>query len=266
MRSAFATWVVAFAATTFMVACQSSDPMSSDRALDLAKKGGTGANPGPNALAVLSGGFISTVRSGVLRVSGSTASFETPFGAPIPIALNVDTNGGAVGPNQILLQQQVFWPDCVWNTDVGRFIAPPAIQDPVGLQQAKDFWNLVLTTHRSQRLRHFFAYVDLGANGQPSWEHQALTRWFTWNGPDKYMWEIEAGGESNLSLIQPVGSWTGGSLTITGGVIRLTRTYCGRDPKPEGCKPSRGKGARPTVACRNDDTAFPGVEFVTTIQ
>jgi hypothetical protein len=46
----------------------------------------------------------------------------------------------------------------------------------------------------------------------------------------------------------------------------MTRTYCGRDPKPEGCKPSRGKGARPTVACRNDDTAFPEVAFVTAIQ
>jgi hypothetical protein len=266
MRPASATRALAFAVTIFMVACQGSDLTSPDRGIDLARKGGTGANPGPNALAVLSGGFVSTARPGVLRVSGSTASFETPFGAPIPIALSVDTNGGAVGPNQIPLQQQVFWPDCVWNTDVGRFVAPPAIQDPVGLQQAKDFWNLVLTTYRAQRLRHIFVYVDLGANGRTSWEHQALTRWFTWNGADKYMWEIEAGGESNLSLIQPVGSWNGGSLTITRGVIRLTRTYCGRDPKPEGCKPSRGKGARPTVVCRNDDTAFPGVEFVTTIQ
>jgi hypothetical protein len=81
------------------------------------------------------------------------------------------------------------------------------------------------------------------------------------------MWEIEAGGESNLSLIQPVGSWDGQKFTISRGVIRMTRTYCGKDPNPEGCKPSRGKGARPTVACRNDGTAFrPGAKFVTTIQ
>ncbi len=258
--------VLALALTTFVVACQGSDPTSPDRGLDLSNKSGTGANPGPNAHAILSGGFLSTSRPGVLRVSGRTASFETPFGAPIPIALNVDTDGGGLGPNQIPLQSQVFWPDCVWNTDVGRFIAPPASQDPVGLQKARDFWNLVLTTYRAQRQRHFFVYVDRGANGQPSWEHQALTRWFTRSGADKYMWEIEAGGESNLSLIQPVGSWNGSSLRISGGILRLTRTYCGKDPNPEGCRPARGKGNRPTVVCRNDDTAFPGVEFVTTIQ
>jgi hypothetical protein len=265
MRPVFAFCALAIAATTIMVACEGADITSPFRKLDPAGKG-TGANPGPNANAVLSGGFVSTARPGVLRVSGSTASFETPFGAPIPITLNVDTDGGALGPNQIPLDNQIFWPDCVWNTDVGKFIAPPAAQDPAGLQRAKDFWDLVLTTYRAQRLRHFFVYVDLGANGQRSWNHQALTRWFTWVGADKYMWEIEAGGESNLSLIQPIGSWNGSSLKITDGVIRLTRSYCGKDPNPEGCRPARGKGHRPTVVCRNDDTAFEGVDFVTTIQ
>lgn len=265
MRPVSALCALALAATTFMVGCEGSGITSPARELDLAGKG-TGANPGPNANAVLSGGFVSTARPGVLRVSGSTASFETPFGAPIPITLNVDTDGGAVGSNQIPLSGNVNWPDCVWNTDVGKFIAPPAPQDPVGLQNAKNFWDLVLATYRAQRLRHFFVYVDLGANGQESWNHQALTRWFTWVGADKYMWEVEAGGESNLSLIQPRGTWNGQSLRITDGIIRLTRSYCGKDPNPEGCRPARGKGNRPTAVCRNDDPAFPGVDFITTVQ
>ena len=112
MRPVSALCALVLASTTFMVGCEGSGITSPSRELDPAGKG-TGANPGPNATAVLSGGFLSTARSGVLRVSGSTASFETPFGAPIPITLNVDTDGGAVGPNQIPLSGQVFWPDCV---------------------------------------------------------------------------------------------------------------------------------------------------------
>jgi hypothetical protein len=265
MNRTSVAFVLALALTTFMVACQGSD-ITAPRSLELAGKKGTGANPGPNATAILSGGLISTARPGRLSVSGSTASFETPFGSQIPITVNVDPDGGPVGLNQIPKSGQVNWPDCVWNTHVGTFIAPPATQDPVGLQSAKTFWDLVLTSGGPERPRLFFAYVDLGANGRTSWNHQALTRWFTWVGADKYMWEIEAGGESNLSLIQPVGSWDGQKLTISGGVIRLTRTYCGKDPNPEGCRPSRGKDTRPTVVCRNDDTAFPGADFVTTVQ
>jgi hypothetical protein len=265
MRPVIALCSLALAATTFMVSCQGADITSPTREVDLAGKG-TGANPGPNATAVLSGGLVSAERAGVLRVSGSVASFETPFGAPIPITVSVDTDGLPIGQNQIPLSGQVFWPDCVWNSHVGPFVGSAGGQDPVGLQNAKNFWDLLLTTYRAERSRHFFVYVDLGANGQQSWNHQALTRWFTWVGPDKYMWEIEAGGESNLSLIRPVGSWSGNSLTISGGIIRLTRTYCGKDPNPEGCRPGKGKDTRPTVVCRNDDTAFPGVDFVTTIQ
>jgi hypothetical protein len=265
MRSVSALFALSFAVATLMVACDGADIMSPSRGLDLAGRG-TGANPGPNATAVLSGGLVSTAQPGLLRVSASTASFETPFGAPIPITVSVDTDGGAVGPNQIPLSGQVFWPDCVWNTHVGTFIAPPAAQDPVGLQSAKNFWDLLLTTYRAERSRLFFTYIDRDSNGEESWDHQALTRWFTWVGADKYMWEIEAGSESNLSLIQPVGSWNGQSLTVSGGILRLTRTYCGKDPNPEGCRPGKGKDTRPTVVCRNDDTAFPGVDFITTIQ
>ena len=265
MRPTSAVRLAVLALTMFIVSCDGSGITSPPREIDLAGRG-TGANPGPNAAAILTGGFLSTAQAGVLRVSSTTASFETPFGAPIPITLNVDTDGGALGPNQIPRSGQVFWPDCVWNTHVGTFNPPPATQDPVGLQNAKTFWDLVLNTYRAQRPRHFFVYVDRAANGQQSWNHQALTRWFTWVGADKYMWEIEAGGESNLSLVRPVGSWHGQSLTITGGSLRLTRSYCGKDPNPEGCRPGKGKDVRPTVVCRNDDTAFPGVDFVTTIQ
>ena len=264
MNRTSAASVLALTLTISMVACQGSD-LTAPRSLELSGKG-TGANPGPNATAVLSGGLISAARPGRLSVSGSTASFETPFGSPIPITVNVDTNGGTLGLNQIPKSGQVFWPDCVWNTHVGTFIAPPATQDPVGLQAAKTFWDLVLTSGGPQRPRLFFTYVDLAANGSTSWNHQALTRWFTWTGADKYMWEIEAGGENNLSLVQPVGRWDGQKLTISGGVIRLTRTYCGKDPNPEGCRPAKGKNTRPTVVCRNDNTAFPGALFVTTIQ
>ena len=265
MSRTLLTFLVLAALIGSLVRCQGSDLTAPSRDLGPAGKG-TGANPGPNATAVLSGGLISTAQPGVLAVTGSTASFETPFGGQIPIRVNVDPDGGSLGQNQIPKSGQIFWPDCVWNTDVGTFIAPPAQQDPAGLRAAKSFWDLVLTSGGAQRPRLYFAYVDLGANGRMSWNHQALTRWFTWSGSDKYMWEIEAGGVSNLSLIQPVGSWDGRKLTISGGVIRMTRSYCGKDPKPEGCKPSRTKGARPTVACRNDDTAFPGADFVTTIQ
>lgn len=254
MRRRSVAFFAVLALTTLMVNCQGSDLTAPSRTLASAGKKGTGANPGPNATAVLSGGLMSGPVSGVLAVSSSTASFETPFGAQVPIAVQIPTSG------------EVFWPDCVWNTDVGTFIPPPADQDPVGLQAAKSFWDLTLSSGSAERARLYFAYVDRRANGRTSWNHQALTRWFTWSGSDKYMWEIEAGGESNLSLIQPVGTWNGAELRISGGVIRLTRTYCGRDPQPEGCKPSRGKGARPTVVCRNDDTAFPGVDFVTAVQ
>jgi len=255
MRRAFVVPAV-FVAMLSQVGCQGSElisPLSRD--LDPAGKGKGAGGGDASTSVVLSGGFVSSVRQGVLRVSGGSASFETPFGAPIPIAVS-----------QIPSSGDVFWPDCAWNTDVGAFIPPPAAQDPVGLQAAKDLWDLLLTIHGAERPRHFFSYVDLRANGGPSWNHETLIRWFTWDGQDKYMWEIEGGGEQNLSLIQAVGSWNGQRLRITGGVIRLTRTYCGRDPNPEGCRPARGKGNRPTVVCRNDDTAFPGVEFVTTLQ
>lgn len=265
MRRLSVGFALALVMTMFMVSCQGSEITAPSRGLEPAGKG-TGANPGPNAAAILSGGLISGVVPGVLAVSSSQARFETPFGGQVGIAVNVDPDGGETGPNQIPLSGEVFWPDCVWNTDVGTFIPPPADQDPAGLQAAKSFWDLTLSTGSAERNRLYFVYVDRKADGRMSWNHQALTRWFTWAGADKYMWEIEAGGESNLSLIQPVGSWDGEVLTISGGVIRLTRTYCGKDPKPEGCKPSRGKGGRPTVVCRNDDTAFPGADFVTTIQ
>lgn len=266
MHRSFQTLVLALGLTTLVVSCQSSDLTAPSRALGPAGKKGAGANPGPNAVAVLSGGLISADVPGVLAVSGSAASFETPFGSPVPIAVHVDPDGDPIGANQIPRSGQIFWPDCVWNTDVGTFIPPPADQDAAGLQAARSFWDLTLASGSAEMPRLYFAYVDRRANGRTSWNHQALARWFTWDGAHKYMWEIEAGGESNLSLIQPVGSWDGEELRISGGVIRMTRTYCGRDPKPEGCKPSRGKGARPTVACRNDDTAFPEVAFVTAIQ
>lgn len=82
------------------------------------------------------------------------------------------------------------------------------------------------------------------------------------------MWEVEAGSETNLSSVLATGTWdsTTRTASVTGGIVRATRTHCGRDSKPEGCKPAAGKGNRPTVVCRNDGAAFPEIEFVTSLQ
>lgn len=87
--------------------------------------------------------------------------------------------------------------------------------------------------------------------------HGTAVRWFTWQGRDKYIWEIEVGSETNLSAVVATGAWDPANRTasISGGVLRATRTYCGRDSKPEGCKPAR-----------NDGAAFSEIEFVTSLQ
>ena len=73
MSRTLLTFLVLAALIGSLVRCQGSDLTAPSR--DLGPAGtGTGANPGPNATAVLSGGLISTAQPGVLAVTGSTAS------------------------------------------------------------------------------------------------------------------------------------------------------------------------------------------------
>lgn len=255
------------AGAVLALGCQAGDPTAPDsRGLELTKRG-RGSGGGAQAVnGILSGGYTSqTAQPLILKLSASAASLETNFGAPIPVSLNVDTNDGdaTTGLNQIPLSGEVAWAHCVWNADIA-FPYDPAVVP----QAARDLWDEVLGGFAETLERHYYAYVDLSAVGQPSAGHGTSVRWFTWEGRDKYMWEVEAGSETNLSTILATGNWDAANqvATISGGIVRATRTSCGRDPKPEGCKPSRGKDNRPTVVCRNDGAAFATVEFVTSLQ
>lgn len=254
-------------ATALTFACQGSEPTALDsRGLDLSKRG-RGSGGGSQAVnGTLAGGYITaSVQPLILKLSSSAVSIETNFGAPIAVSLNVDANDGdgATGPNQIPLSGEVAWNHCVWNADIAYPYDPATVP-----QAARDLWDEVLGGFAGTIDRRHYVYVDLGAAGQMSPNHGTAVRWFTWQGRDKYMWEVEAGSETNLSTVVATGAWNPVTRTasITDGIVRTSRTYCGRDAKPEGCKPAAGKGNRPAVVCRNDGTAFPGVEFVTDLQ
>jgi hypothetical protein len=260
MRPIAALLGVAFG---LFVACQGADPTSPTRDLDLSGKkvGAGGGSGGTQQGILLAGGFSSTVGSGGAKISGRWVSFDTPFLNPFSIAIAVDGDGGAPGPNQIPLSGQVNWNHCIWNADVAFPYDPGNVP-----QAAKDLWDEFFVNHASARPRLFFALVDAKANGSASWNHTSLLRWFTTSGAAKYMWEFEAGGESNLSLVQPVASWDGQTFSFTSGIVRVTRTFCGSSSGPAGCVPARGKGNRPTVVCRNDGLAFPAVTYAATLQ
>ena len=251
--------------TAALFGCQGQDLTSPGaRGLDFTgKKGGIGGGGGGSSSVMLGGGYSTTSpQPGGLKVSGRRATFETPFEAPIPISLNVDQDGGGLGSDQLPKRDQLNWGDCIWNAD----IASP--YDAANVPQAaRDLWDTFMTSYGSERPRLLFLHVDLAANGTSSWDHQSLTRWFTTEGSEKTMWEFEVGAEPTLSLIQPVASWDGTSFRFSGGILRVTRTRCGSKSGPDGCVPARGSGNRPTVVCRNDDTAFsPGATFTATTQ
>ena len=246
-----------------LVACQGADPTSPTRDLDpTGKKVGAGGGSGGGQRGiVLSHGYTSVVGSGGARTGGRSATFDTPYLAPFSSTITVDTNGGAPGPNQIPLSGQVNWAHCIWNADVASPYDPSNVPQP-----AKDLWDEFFENHASGRPRLFFALVDLRANGAASWNHTSLLRWFSTVGSANYMWEFEAGGEPNLSLVQPVASWDGQKFTFRRGIVRVTRTLCDGSSDPDGCVPARGKGNRPTVVCRNDGLAFPAITYTATLQ
>ena len=247
----------------FLVACQGADPTSPSRDLDLSGKkvGAGGGSGGRQRGIVLAGGYSSVVGSGGVRTGGRSATFDTPYLAPFSSTISVDQNGGTPGPNQISLSGQVNWAHCIWNADVASPYDPNNVP-----QAARDLWDEFFEDHASARPRLFFALVDLRANGETSWNHQSLLRWFSSSGSRNYMWEFEAGGERNLSLVQPVASWDGQRFTFSGGIVRVTRTLCDGSSDPEGCVPARGKGNRPTVVCRNDGLAFPAITYTAQVQ
>lgn len=244
----------------FLVACQGADPTSPTRDLDLSGKkvGAGGGKGGAQQGIVLSGGWSSVTGTGGARTSGRSATFDTPFSSPFSSAIAVDADGGG---NRLPLSAQVNWADCVWNADIAFPYVPGNVP-----QAAKDLWDEFFEDHESSRARLFFAQVDMRANGSTSWNHQGLLRWFGEVESEQYMWEFEVGGEKNLSLVQPVGSFNEGTFTFTGGIVRVTRTLCDSSSDPDGCVPARGKGNRPTVVCRNDDTAFPAITYSAEIQ
>jgi hypothetical protein len=245
-----------------LVACQGTDPISPTRDLEPSgKKAGVGGGGGGQRGIILSGGYSSNVGFGVARTKGSSATFDTPYLAPFPSAIRVDADGGAPGPNQLPLSGQVNWAHCIWNADVASPYDPSDVP-----QAARDLWDEFFEDHASSRPRLYFALVDLRANGAASWNHQSLLRWFSTSGSDNYMWELEAGGERNLSLVQPVASWDGQTFRFTRGIVRITRTLCDSSSDPDGCVPARGKGNRPTVVCRNDGLAFPAITYAAAVQ
>lgn len=246
-----------------LFACQGADPTSPSRDLDPAgKKAATGSGTGGSQAAiVLSRGYTSVVGSGGLSTGSRTVTFVTPFLAPFLSTIRVDPDGGATGTNQLPLSGQVNWTHCVWNADIA-YPYDPANVPPA----AKNLWDQFFGTQASARPRLFFATVDTRANGEASWNHQSLLRWFSRSGSNKFMWEFEVGGESTLSLVQPVASWDGNTFTFSGGIVRATRTLCGSFSGPDGCVPARGKGNRPTVVCRNDGLAFPAVTYAAEVQ
>jgi hypothetical protein len=260
MRTVAALFSIALG---FLAACQGADPISPTRDLDTAGKkvGAGGGSGGSQQAIVLSGGYSSAVGSGGAKTKGRWASFDTPFLSPFSSAISVDTDGGAPGPNQIPLSGQVNWNHCIWNADIASPYDPSNVP-----QAARDLWDEFFGTQASARPRLFFALVDTKANGSTSWNHTSLLRWFSTSGSDKYMWEFEAGGEPNLSLVQPVASWDGQTFTFTSGILRITRTFCGSASGPGGCVPARGKGNRPTVVCRNDGLAFPAITYAAEVQ
>ena len=245
-----------------LAACQGADPISPLRDLEPSgrKVGAAGGGGGQRGI-VLSGGYTSAVGSGGAKTKGSSASFDTPFLAPFPSAIRVDTDGGAIGTNRLPLSGQVNWAHCIWNADVASPYDPSNVP-----QVAKDLWDEFFEDHASSRPRLYFALVDLRANGAASWNHQSLLRWFSTSGSDNYMWEFEAGGERNLSVVQPVASWDGRTFRFSRGIVRVTRTLCDSSSDPDGCVPARGKGNRPTVVCRNDGLAFPAVAYSAELQ
>ena len=97
MRPTSAVRLVALALTTFMVSCDGSGITSPAREIDLAGTG-TGANPGPNAAAILTGGFLSTAQPGVLRVCLSAVE-------PVHNVMDVAPVGGglAAGEDAVLI-------------------------------------------------------------------------------------------------------------------------------------------------------------------
>lgn len=245
-----------------LVACQGADPTSPARGLDLSgKKVGAGGGKGGKQGIELSGGYSSVVGTGGAKTSGRSATFDTPYLSPFSSAIAVDTDGGAIGPNRLPLSAQVNWTHCIWNADVASPYNPNNVP-----QAARDLWDEFFQAHASARPRLFFALVDMKANGSTSWNHQSLLRWFGSVGSRQYMWEFEAGGEPNLSLVQPVASFDGHRFTFSGGIVRVTRTLCDSSSDPDGCVPARGKGNRPTVVCRNDGMAFPPVTYVAELQ
>jgi hypothetical protein len=246
-----------------LVACQGADPTSPTRELDPSGKkvGAGGGSGGGKTGIVLSGGYSSVVGTGGVRTKGRSATFDTPVLAPFSSAIKVDTDGGAPGPNQLPLSGQLIWSHCIWNADVASPYDPSNVPEA-----AKELWDEFFQHHATARPRLFFALVDLSANGAPSWNHQSLLRWFSSVGSNNYMWEFEAGGERNLSLVQPVGSFDGQRFTFRGGIVRVTRTLCDSSSDPDGCVPARGKGNRPTVVCRNDGLAFPAITYAAEIQ
>lgn len=258
MRPVAALFGIAFGV---LAACQGADPISPARDLDLSgKKVGVGGGGGQQGI-VLSGGYSSVVGRGGAKVSGRSATFDTPFQAPFTSTIAVDTDGGAPGPNQIPLSGQVNWADCIWNADIASPFDPSNVP-----QAAKDLWDEFFEDHASARPRLFFALVDMRANGSTSWNHTSLLRWFGEVGSEQYMWEFEAGGERNLSLVQPVASFDGTTFTFSAGIVRVTRTLCDSSSDPDGCVPARGKGNRPTVVCRNDGFAFPAITYRAELQ
>lgn len=246
-----------------LAACQGADPTSPTRDLNLSGKkvGAGGGTGGGQRGIVLSGGYSSVVGRGGAKTAGRSATFDTPFSAPFSSTIAVDTDGGALGPDQIPLSGQVNWAHCIWNADVASPFDPSNVP-----QAAKDLWDEFFEDHASARPRLFFAQVDLRADGETSWNHQSLLRWFSSSGSENTMWEFEAGGERNLSLVQPVASWDGQRFTFSSGIVRVTRTLCDSSSDPDGCVPARGKGNRPTVVCRNDGLAFPAITYTAELQ
>ncbi len=247
----------------FVVACQGADPTSPTRDLDLSgKKVGAGGGSGGSQRGIeLSGGWSSAVGSGGAKSGRRTATFDTPYLAPFSSTISVDPNGGAPALNQIPLSDVVNWNHCIWNADVASPYDPSIVP-----QAARDLWDEFFENQASARPRLFFALVDMRANGAASWNHTSLLRWFSTVGSKNYMWDFEAGGEPNLSLVQPVASFVGNTFTFTGGIVRVTRTLCDSSSDPDGCVPARGKGNRPTVVCRNDGLAFPAITYAAELQ
>jgi hypothetical protein len=239
------------------VACQGADPTSPEDARGLVL---TSRGTGP-ANVELSGGFWTPgLQPGTFRTSTRWVEFVTPSGSPIPIALNADEDGGALGANQLPLSDQIDWNHCSWNSDVA-YPYDPSNVPPF----AKQLWDTVMSTYAPLMPRDLFIHVNTRAVGAPDWEHTAVARWFASDGPEKYLWEFEVGAEPPLSLVLPVASWDGQTATFSSGVVRVTRLHCGTLAGSLGCT-GRGKGSKPTVVCRNDGLAFPGVSFTAAIQ